>query len=84
MEAEHETEGRLLLDVELVIRKSAAIFELLAGEGEELLAMTLVNGVGGLDLDGDGLSSEGLDESLHTTTEAKNKMEGCQRTQPRW
>jgi len=62
MEAEHETEGRLLLDV--VIQKSAAILELFAGEGEELPAMTLVNGVGGLNLDGDGLSSEDLHENF--------------------
>ena len=34
-ESEHEVEGRLLLDV--VVRESAAVFELLAGEDEALL-----------------------------------------------
>ena len=67
-------EGRLLLDV--VVRESAAVLELLAGEDETLLiggdallvldlGLDVVNGVGGLDVEGDGLAREGLDENLH-------------------
>ena len=63
-------EGRLLLDV--VIGESAAILKLLAGENQALLvrrdtllvldlALDIVDGVRGLDLKGDGLAGEGLD-----------------------
>ena len=62
-----------LLDV--VIGKSAAILELLAGEDQALLVrwdsllvldlgLDIVNGVGGLDLKGDGLARKGLDEAV--------------------
>jgi hypothetical protein len=62
-------EGRLLLDV--VIGESAAILKLLAGENQALLvrrdtllvlnlALDIVDGVRGLDLKGDGLAGEGL------------------------
>ena len=67
-------EGRLLLDV--VVRKGAAVLELLAGEDETLLVggnallvldlgLDVVNGVRGLDIEGDGLAGQGLDEDLH-------------------
>ena len=73
-ETEHQVEGGLLLDV--VIRKSAAVLELLAGEDEALLVgrnallvldlgLHVVNGVGRLDLESDSLTREGLDEDLH-------------------
>jgi hypothetical protein len=84
--------GRLLLDV--VVRKGAAVLELLAGEDKALLVgrdtvrsqrartkatsagtvspllvldlgLDIVNGVRGLDLEGDGLSRERLHEDLH-------------------
>merc|ERR1712157_269037 len=78
-------EGGLLLDV--VIGKSAAILELLASKDESLLigrdallvldlSLDVVDGVGRLDLEGDGLTSQGLDEDLHTTTESQDEMEG--------
>ena len=35
----------------------------------------VVNGVGAFDLESDGLSSQGRNEDLHTTTETKDKME---------
>ena len=77
-EAEHKVEGGLLLDV--VVRKGAAVFELLAGENQTLLiggdsllvldlGLDVVNGVRGLDLKGDGLAGEGLDENLHVCAE---------------
>ena len=64
-EAQDEVKGRLLLDV--VIRQGAAVLELLAGEDETLLVggdallvldlgLDVVNGVGGLDVESDGLA----------------------------
>jgi hypothetical protein len=70
---EHEVEGRLLLDV--VVRESPAIFELLTGEDEPLLVwrdalfvldlgLDVLDGVRRLDLECDGFSGEGLDKDL--------------------
>ena len=64
----------LLLDV--VIGESAAVLQLLSSEdktllvrGNSFLVLDLLfhglDGVGGFDLEGDGLSSEGLHEDLH-------------------
>ena len=77
-------ESGLLLDV--VIRESAAIFELLSSEDKSLLigrdtflildlGLDVLNGVRWLDIEGDGLTSEGLDEDLHTTSESQDEME---------
>jgi hypothetical protein len=76
--------GRLLLDV--VIRKSSAVLELLTSEDESLLVwwdallvldlgLDVLNGVSWLNIEGDGLSSQGFDEDLHTTSESQHKME---------
>ena len=73
-ETQDKVEGRLLLDV--VVREGAAVLELLAGEDETLLiggdallvldlGLDVVNGVRGLDIEGDGLAGQGLDEDLH-------------------
>merc|ERR1712100_93661 len=73
-QAEHEVERRLLLDV--VVGKRAAVLELLAREdqallvgGDALLVLDLgldhVDRVRGLDLEGDGLACQRLDENLH-------------------
>ena len=62
-----------LLDI--VVAQSAPIFELLAGEDQSLLVrwdaflvldlgLDIVNCVRGLDLKGDGLAREGLDEAI--------------------
>ena len=78
-------EGRLLLDV--VVRKGAAVLELLASEDESLLigrdtflildlGLHVIDSVGGLDLKGDGLAGEGLDEDLHTTAESQDEVKG--------
>ena len=72
-EAEHQVEGRLLLDV--VVGEGAAVLELLAREdetlligGDALLVLDLrldhVDGVRRLHLKGDGLARESLDEDL--------------------
>jgi len=77
-------ESRLLLDV--VVRKSSTVLELLSSEDESLLiwwdsllvldlGLDVLNGVSWLDIESDGLSSESLDEDLHTTSESQHKME---------
>jgi hypothetical protein len=38
--------------------------------------LDIVDGIGRLDFQGDGLACQGLDEDLHATTEAENEMEG--------
>ena len=59
--------GRLLLDV--VIRKGTAVLELLSGEDQALLVggnallvldfrLNIVDGIGRLDLEGDGLAGD--------------------------
>jgi len=70
---EDEVKSGLLLDI--VIGEGTAVFELLAGEDETLLVggdallvldlgFDVVNGVGGLDVKGDGLARQGLDKDL--------------------
>jgi hypothetical protein len=82
---EHQVEGGLLLDV--VVGEGAAVLELLASEDETLLVrgdallvldlgLDVVNGVGRLNLKGDGLAGQSLDKDLHTTTEPEHQVEG--------
>ena len=40
------------------------------------LGLHVLNGVRWLDLEGDGLPGEGLDEDLHTSPQSEHKMEG--------
>ena len=74
-------EGGFLLNI--VVRKSTSVLELLSSEDQSLLVrrnallvldlrLNVVNGIRGLDLEGDGLSGQGLDEDLHTTTKTEN------------
>ena len=78
-------ESGLLLDV--VVAEGSAVLELLTSEDESLLiwrntflvldlGLDVLNSVGWLDIEGDGLTSEGLDEDLHTTSESEDEMEG--------
>merc|ERR1719516_622616 len=78
-------EGRLLLDV--VIRKSSSVLQLLASEDQPLLiwgnsllvlnlGLDVLNAIRRLDLEGDGLPGKGLDEDLHTSSESEHKLEG--------
>merc|ERR1719198_1525085 len=73
-EAQNQMESRLLLNV--VIRQGAAIFQLLPCKDQSLLVrrnallvldlgLDIVNTVRWLDLQGDGLACQGLDENLH-------------------
>merc|ERR1711936_174758 len=77
--------GRFLLNV--IVGQSASIFQLLAGKDQPLLiwrnallvldlGLDILDGVRWLDLEGDGLSGQGLDEDLHTTTQTKDQMKG--------
>merc|ERR1712108_19809 len=79
-------ESALLLDV--VVGEGSSVLELLASEDQSLLiwgnaflvldlSLDVLNGVRGLDLEGDGLASQGLDEDLHTSPESEHKMEGA-------
>merc|ERR1712062_388653 len=79
-------EGALLLDV--VVGESSSVLQLLASEDQSLLiwgdsllvldlGLDVLNGVRWLDLEGDGLPGEGLDEDLHTSSQSEHKMEGA-------
>ena len=76
-----QVQGALLLDV--VIRKGASVFELLAGKDEALLIwgnallvldlrLHVVDGVGRLHLQRNGLAGQRLDENLHATTQTEH------------
>ncbi|KAF7078315.1 hypothetical protein CFC21_082774 [Triticum aestivum] len=84
-EAEHQVKGGLLLDV--VVGEGATILQLLASKDQALLVrgnallvldlgLDIVDGVRALNLKGDSLSSEGLHEDLHATTQTQDKVEG--------
>jgi len=77
--------GRFFLDV--IIRKSSAILKLLSSEDKSLLVwwdtflvldlgFDVLNGVSWLNIEGDGFTSESLDEDLHTSSESEHEMEG--------
>merc|ERR1719278_1184622 len=79
-------ESALLLDV--IVGESSSVLQLLASEDQPLLiwgdsllvldlSLDVLNGVGGLDLEGDGLPGEGLDEDLHASPESEHKMESA-------
>ena len=83
-QAKHQVKRGLLLDV--VIGQGAAILQLLASKDQALLVrrdallvldlgLDIVNGVAGLDLQGDGLASQGLDKDLHATAQTEHQVE---------
>jgi hypothetical protein len=74
-------QGALLLNV--VVGKSAPILKLLAGKDQTLLVrgdallvldlgLDVIDSVGGLNLEGDGLPRQGLNEDLHSTTKTED------------
>ena len=78
-------EGGLLLNV--VVREGSAVLELLTGEDKSLLVggdallvldlgLDVLDGVRGLNVQGDGLAGESLHEDLHATTESEDQVEG--------
>jgi len=67
----------------VVVRESSSVFKLLSGKDESslirgayILILNLgldgLDRVGGLNFEGNGLSSEGLDENLHSTTKSEH------------
>ena len=81
---EHQMQGALLLNV--VVGQGAAVLELFPGKDQSLLVrwnsflildlgLNIVNSVRGLDFQGDGFASEGLDEDLHSTAETEDKVQ---------
>merc|ERR1719291_398591 len=85
-EPQDEVEGALLLDV--VIGEGSSVLQLLPREDEPLLVrgntllvlnlcFNVLDGVGRLHLEGDGLAGEGLDEDLHPAAEPQDKVEGA-------
>merc|ERR1719208_462228 len=84
-ESEDKVQRRLFLDV--VVRQGATILKLFAGEDESLLvwwdtflvldlSLHIFDGVGGFDLESDGLAGQSLHEDLHTTSETEDQVEG--------
>jgi len=76
----------LLLDV--VVREGSSILKLLASKDQPLLVwgnsllvldlgLDILNGVRWLNLQGDGLASEGLDKDLHTSSQSEHKMKSA-------
>merc|ERR1711946_102553 len=85
-QSEHKVKGALLLDV--VVRKGSSILKLLSSKDQPLLVwgnsllvldlgLDILNGVRWLNLQSDGLASEGLDKDLHTSPQSEHKMKGA-------
>merc|ERR1712117_465953 len=85
-QSEHKMKGALLLDV--VVRKGSSILKLLSSKDQPLLVwgnsllvldlgLDILNGVRWLNLQGDGLSSEGFDKDLHSSSQSENKMKSA-------
>merc|ERR1719174_1371091 len=83
-QAQDQVQSRLFLDV--VIRQSTTVLQLLAGENQTLLiggnaffvldfGLDIFDGVGSLHIEGDCLASQSLDEDLHTTAQAQNQVQ---------
>ena len=81
-----QVKGRLLLNV--VVRKSTTILELLASENQALLVgwnallvldlrLNVIDRIGRLNFKGDSLPGKGLDENLHATTETEDKVKSA-------
>merc|ERR1712114_36819 len=79
-------QGAFLLDI--VVGKSSSIFQLLSSKDQSLLVwgnsflvldlgLDVFNGIRRFNLKGDGLSSQGLDKDLHTSSQSENQMKGA-------
>jgi len=84
-ESQHQMKGGFLLDV--VVSECPAILQLLAGEDEPLLIgwdsflvlnflLDVLDAVRALDLEGDCLAGESLDEDLHASSEPEDQVKG--------
>merc|ERR1711924_494804 len=85
-QAKYQMQSALFLNV--VIRQCTAIFQLLAGKDEALLVrwdtlfvldlcLHIVNCIGSLHVECDGLACESLYEDLHTSSQAKHQMQSA-------
>merc|ERR1719415_102563 len=79
-------ERAFLLDV--VVGEGSSVLQLLSSEDQSLLiwgdsllvldlGLDVLDAVGRLNLEGDGLTGEGLDEDLHASPESEHKMESA-------
>jgi hypothetical protein len=82
--SQDQMESGFFLDI--VVRESSSIFQLLSGEDKSLLigwdtflildlCFDVVNGVRWLNIKSDGLTSKGLDEDLHSSSKSQDQME---------
>jgi len=80
-EPQNKMQSRLFLDI--VVWQSAAIFQLFSSKNEPLLiwwnsflvlnfGLYIFNAIRRLNFESNGLSSQGLDKDLHTTSEPQN------------
>merc|ERR1712177_104377 len=85
-QSKNQMQSTFLLDI--IVRKSSSIFQLLSSKDQPLLvwgnsflvldlSLDILDGVRWFNLKGDGLTSEGLDEDLHTSSQSQNKMESA-------
>merc|ERR1712121_363995 len=85
-QSEHKMESTFLLDV--VVREGSSILKLLSGKDQSLLVwwdsllildlgLDVLDGIRRLNLESDGLASQGLDEDLHTSSQSENQMQGA-------
>merc|ERR1719222_146093 len=84
-QSQNKMEGRLLLDV--VVRQGSTILQLFTSKDQSLLiwgntflildlSLNILNAVAGLNLQGDSLSSQGLNKDLHTSSQSQYKVKG--------
>jgi hypothetical protein len=84
-ESEDQMKCWLLLNV--VVTEGSTVFKLLTSEDKSLLigrdtflildlGLHVLDSVWRFNIEGDGLSSEGFDEDLHTTSESENQVKG--------
>ena len=84
-ESQNEMKSRFLLDV--IVRKGSSVFELLSCEDKSLLirwdtffvldfSFDIFDGVSWFNVKGDGFTSEGLYENLHSSSKSENQVKG--------
>ena len=74
------------LFLDIVVTESSAVFQLFSGKDQSLLigwdaflildlSFHILNGIWRLNVKSDGLSSQSLNEDLHTTSKSQDQME---------
>ena len=82
--SQHQVKSGFLLDV--VVRKCTSVLKLFSSEDKSLLigwntflvldfCLDVVDSVRGLNIESDGLSSQGLNEDLHSSSESQHQVE---------